>query len=126
MAEMNMGTLYDLNKNLVQKNISALEEGVLNSKKEIIKNFLRNTKDTYYMLLCHEQRDYTIFRIDTLEDNKYNEMISILIDECLKNRGIIKSIELTKDKQAIEIWLMIEEEAFVYYLFPYGEAVITV
>ncbi len=126
MAEMNMGTLYDLNKNLVQKNISALEEGVLNSKKEIIKNFLRNTKDNYYMLLCHEQRDYTIFRIDTLEDNKYNEMISILIDECLKNRGIIKSIELTKDKQAIEIWLMIEGEAFVYYLFPYGEAVITV
>lgn len=126
MAEMNMGTLYDLNKNLVQKNISALEEGVLNSKKEIIKNFLRNTKDTYYMLLCHEQRDYTIFRIDTLENNKYNEMISILIDECLKNRGIIKSIELTKDKQAIEIWLMIKEEAFVYYLFPYGEAVITV
>ncbi len=126
MAEMNMGTLYDLNKNLVQKNISALEEGVLNSKKEIIKNFLRNTKDTYYMLLCHEQRDYTIFRINALEDNKYNEMINILIDECLKNRGIIKSIELTKDKQAIEIWLMIEEEAFVYYLFPYGEAVIAV
>lgn len=126
MAEMNMGTLYDLNKNLVQKNISALEEGVLNSKKEIVKNFLRDTKDTYYMLLCHEQRDYTVFKIDTLEDSKYNEMISILIDECLKNRGIIKSIELTKDKQAIEIWLMIEEEAFVYYLFPYGEAVITV
>lgn len=126
MAEMNMGTLYDLNKNLIQKNISALEEGVLNSKKEIVKNFLRDTKDTYYMLLCHEQRDYTVFKIDTLEDSKYNEMISILIDECLKNRGIIKSIELTKDKQAIEIWLMIEEEAFVYYLFPYGEAVITV
>lgn len=126
MAEMNMGTLYDLNKNLVQKNISALEEGVLNSKKEIVKNFLRDTKDTYYMLLCHEQRDYTVFKIDTLEDSKYNEMISILIDECLKNRGIIKSIELTKDKQAIEIWLMIEEEAFVYYLFPYSEAVITV
>ena len=126
MAEMNIGTLYDLNKNLVQKNISALEKGVLNSKKEIIKNFLRDTKDTYYMLLCHEQRDYTVFKIDTLKDSKYNEMISILIDECLKNRGIIKSIELTKDKQAIEIWLMIEEEAFVYYLFPYGEAVITV
>lgn len=126
MAEMNIGTLYDLNKNLVQKNISALEKGVLNSKKEIIKNFLRDTKDTYYMLLCHEQRDYTVFKIDTLEDSKYNEMISLLIDECLKNRGIIKSIELTKDKQAIEIWLMIEEEAFVYYLFPYGEAVITV
>lgn len=126
MAEMNIGTLYDLNKNLVQKNISALEKGVLNSKKEIIKNFLRDTKDTYYMLLCHEQRDYTVFKIDTLEDSKYNEMISILIDECLKNRGIIKSIELTKDKQAIEIWLMIEEEAFVYYLFPYSEAVITV
>lgn len=126
MAEMNIGTLYDLNKNLVQKNISALKEGVLNSKKEIVKNFLRDTKDTYYMLLCHEQRDYTVFKIDTLEDSKYNGMISILIDECLKNRGIIKSIELTKDKQAIEIWLMIEEEAFVYYLFPYGEAVITV
>ena len=31
-----------------------------------------------------------------------------------------------KDEQAIEIWLSIDEEAFVYYFFPYDNAVIEI
>ena len=42
------------------------------------------------------------------------------------NRGLIKGIDLTKDEQAIEIWLSIDEEAFVYYFFPYDNAVIEI
>ena len=36
---IDMGTLYDLNKNLVKQNEVELTEAVLNSKKEIVKNF---------------------------------------------------------------------------------------
>ena len=41
-------------------------------------------------------------------------------------RSLIKGIDLTKNEQAIEIWLSIDEEAFVYYFFPYDNAVIEI
>ena len=55
-----MGSLYDMNKTIV-KDMPALAEGVINSKKEIIKNFITDTNNFYYMLLCNERKDYTLF-----------------------------------------------------------------
>lgn len=127
MNEVALGTLYDVNKGLVAKNEIELTEGVINSKKEIVKNFIMKTENAHYMLLCKEQSDYTIFRRYNMEDSeKAMEISNILIDECLKNRGEIRGIDLTKDKDAIEIWLLIEEEAYCYYFFPYDAAVIEV
>lgn len=127
MSDVTLGTLYDVNKNLVAKNEIQLTEGVINSKKEIVKNFIMKTENAHYMLLCKEQSDYTIFRRYNMEDTeKAMEISNILIDECLKNRGEIRGIDLTKDKDAIEIWLLIEEEAYCYYFFPYDAAVIEV
>ena len=51
MSDISLGTLYDVNKNLVLKNEIKLTDGVLNSKKEIITNFMRKMNNTYYMLL---------------------------------------------------------------------------
>ena len=127
MSDVTLGTLYDVNKGLVAKNEIELTEGVINSKKEIVKNFIMKTENAHYMLLCKEQSDYTIFRRYNMEDSeKAMEISNILIDECLKNRGEIRGIDLTKDKDAIEIWLIIEEEAYCYYFFPYDAAVIEV
>ena len=75
------------------------------------------------MLLCNDRKDYTIFRRAST-NNVGTELINILIDECLKNRGKTKSIELTEAKDAIEIWLSIDEESYCYYFFPYDTAVI--
>lgn len=139
--EIALGTLYDLNKTLVEKGELELTEGILNSKKEIVKNFIVNTNNSYYMLLCNEQKDFTIFNITSCNcdreegDNsnchkcqkeKIKECVNILVDECLKNRGAIKGIDITKDKGAIEIWLSIDGEAYVYYFFPYDAALIQV
>ena len=127
MSDVTLGTLYDVNKGLVAKNEIELTEGVINSKKEIVKNFIMKTENAHYMLLCKEQSDYTIFRRYNMEDTeKAMEISNILIDECLKNRGEIRGIDLTKDRDAIEIWLLIEEEAYCYYFFPYDAAVIEV
>ena len=127
MSDVTLGTLYDVNKGLVAKNEIELTEGVINSKKEIVKNFIMKTENAHYMLLCKEQSDYTIFRRYNMEDTeKAMEISNILIDECLKNRGEIRGIDLTNDKSAIEIWLLIEEEAYCYYFFPYDAAVIEV
>lgn len=127
MSDISLGTLYDVNKNLVLKNEIELTDGVLNSKKEIITNFMRQMNNAYYMLLCNERKDYTVFKMnDKDNDDLIREIVSILVDECLKNRGEIRGIDLTKDKDAIEIWLIIEDEAYCYYFFPYDAAIIEV
>ena len=127
-TEFALGTLYDLNKGLVQQNEVKLSEGVLNSKKEIIKNFLIKTNNNYYMLLSNERKDYTIFTMGSNDgytyEDKSKRLVSILVDECLVNRGEIRGIDITKDKGAIEIWMSIEEESYVYYFFPYDTAII--
>lgn len=129
-SEIAIGTLYDLNKDLVKKTEIKLAEGVLNSKKEIIKNFIYKTNNNYYMLLCNERKDYTIFDFKRDRDN-YDwdtpvcmNCAKCLVDECLTNRGEIRGIDLTKDKSAIEIWMIIDDDAYVYYFFPYDNGVI--
>lgn len=123
-SNITLGTAYEINKNLVEKYEKELTIEELQNKKNEIINFIQETKGQYYMLLCNDKKDYTIFNI--LNKNNIEEMINILVDECLKNRGIIKGIDLTKDKCAIEIWLSINNEAFCYYFFKYDDAVIEI
>ena len=116
-----MGTLYDLNKSIVEKNIDALSKEDMQNKKNLIIKFLEDTDNIYYMLLCNDRKDYTVFHhldtnIECLQD--------VLIDECLPNRGYTKSIELTKNNDAIEIWISIDGDSYCYYFFPYDEAII--
>lgn len=125
--ELCIGTLYDLNKEIVKQQETKLSEATLNSKKEIIKNFIDKSDNYYFMLLCNERKDYTIFEFT--EGRKWTERCmdcaKCLVDECLINRGEIRGIDLTKDKDAIEIWMIIDDNAYVYYFFPYDTGVIT-
>ena len=122
--DLGIGTLYDVNKTLVEKQEKKLSEGILNSKKEIVKNFIEKTNNVYYMLLSNERKDYTIFKL-TSKDNSM-ELSKCLIDECLFNRGEIRGIDITQDKGAIEIWMIIDNEAYVYYFFPYDAALVEI
>lgn len=127
MAEqISLGTLYDINKNLIKQE-KTLTEGNLNSKIQIITDYIIKCNNYYYMLLCNERKDYTVFHWNNICNSKdAKEIAEILVKECLTNRGEIKSIELTQNKDAIEIWLVVEDEAYVYYFFPYDKAVIEV
>ena len=125
--EIEFGTLYDINKNIIKQNEIKLSEGILNSKKQIITDFIKKCKNSYYMLLCNERKDYTVFRwVNISNDDDAREIAQILVDECLINRGEIRGIDLTKTKDAIEIWMVIDDEAYVYYFFPYDNAIIEV
>ena len=125
-TNITLGNNYDINKQLVQKYEKKLTDEQLNKKKEIIANFVNNSTDYYFMLLCNEKKDYTVFEFT--EGKKWTErcadLAKCLVDECLINRGEIRGIDLTEDKQAIEIWLSIDGESFVYYFFPYEKGVI--
>jgi ubiquitin C-terminal hydrolase len=74
------------------------------------------------MLLCRERYDFTVFHLyEKLNRNPPEAAAKELID-VLKNRGKILSIE--KFANYWEIWLAIDEEAFVYYLFNCDDWVI--
>lgn len=124
-SDISIGTLYDLNKTMVEQGKKLSTTALENKKGDIIR-FLASTENQYYMLLCHEKRDYTIFRLTKKELENRTEIANILIDECLVNRGDVKGIDLTKDKGAIEIWLSIDGEAYVYYFFPYDSALVEI
>lgn len=123
---INLGTLYDINKDIIEKNIAALTEEEMQEKKKLIEEYIGNTNNEYYMLLCNDRKDYTVFRRTAIgdEDSIGCCLIDILIDECLPNRGKTKSIEYTENKDAIEIWVSIDGESYCYYFFPYDTAII--
>lgn len=118
MSEVSLGTVYDINKNLMSKE-KCLSNSALRKKiQEIDRNFFLKG---YYMLLCHEERDYTVFDIITDANAGY---AARELKACLENRGEILSIDKTKDNVAYEIWIRKSKGNFVYYLFPYNEGVI--
>lgn len=134
VAQVAIGTLYDLNKGVIEKNVKALTQEELNNKKDLIIDFINNSNNEYYMMLCNERKDYTIFHrnkkdddgefLDRCEGYAGDYFEKVLIEECLPNRGQTKSIEWTEDKGAIEIWISIDGESYCYYLFPYDTAII--
>ena len=85
-----------------------------------------NISNELFVSLKNSAKSIIDYIIDKDNDDSVREIVSILVDECLRNRGEIRGIDLTKDKDAIEIWLIIEDEAYCYYFFPYDAAIIEV
>ena len=126
MSEVNMGTLYDINKVAIEKEGALNRPTFLNKIKEVEKYFREKTttKNHYFMLLCNELKDYTVFNFMS------NNFIQAAEDvrECLINRGKVYSIERTEDNIAMEIWIKYEDddELHCWYLFPYDNGVIEI
>lgn len=123
-STLSLGSLYDVNKNLIENYGKEITSEEIIQKKEEIINFVKNTKGQYYMLLCNDRKDYTVFNV--LNKNNLTEMANVLVDECLINRGVIKGIDLTQTKDAIEIWLSIGKESYCYYFFNYDNGIIEI
>ena len=116
---LTMGTIYDMNKNLVKQTCKPLSLNKIRNLCNNVKTFATKTENEYFMMLCHEERDYTVFKIEDIS------MFPSDLMECLTNRGDIVSIEPTEDKQAYEIWIdKGEEEPYCYYFFPYDAAIV--
>lgn len=117
MAEAQIN-LYELNQENYAK-IEPLDSIWLNRKFAKIEEAMTGR---YWMLLCHENRDYTIFNLSYSEKTG---SIAKDLKETLFNRGLIVDIE-DKENGAYEIWVRNSEktEAHAYYLFNYDEGVI--
>lgn len=135
--DLTMGNLYDVNKNIMAEYGHELTHMELPQKQEMLKDWFNKNVNNYAMMLCHDRRDYTVFHLGPI-NTCYATAAKEVID-CCKNRGAIYSIDLTDNKDAIEIWIKIEnkftkkknskeenpgEDFYCFYLFPYDEAVI--
>lgn len=126
MAEINMGTLYDANKDIMSKQepISLREWA---EKSKALVEFCKKTQNQYYMLLNRETYNFTLFNFGAKNNHASLNTRKLIYDElkiCLQNRGEVLSIELTQQEDAYEIWIRDDEQILVYYFFPYDIGVI--
>ena len=121
MAEISLGDLYSFNKQGMAQE-SPLDPILLfNKARETVIDIL-TVKDTkYWMLLCNERKDYTIFNLIAPDADSF----SADLVETLKNRGLVLSIDKQEDGN-FEIWIRDPDtkENFVYYLFNYNYGVV--
>ena len=123
-------SLYELNRQIIKQQ-GPLEEKDIKSKMDMLKEF-SNTFEKYSLLYGREINYFTLFVKD---ENWELESLDIGVIECLNNIGTIYSIEYTKEKDAIEIWVEVETnidteeiEKLItcMYLFPYDAGIVKV
>ena len=123
-------SLYELNRSIIKQQ-GPLEEKDIKSKMDMLKEF-SNTFEKYSLLYGREINYFTLFVKD---ENWELESLDLGVIECLNNIGTIYSIEYTKEKDAIEIWIEVEinsdtEESekliTCMYLFPYDAGIVKV
>ena len=123
MAEITMGNLHDINKQLSeQMPVKTTPEIMAFYPK--ISDWFEYHIDKYAMLLCHEQKDFTLFNKVSDLNTMAGEATKALF-ECIENRGKLVSLD-PADGDAWEIWIRINNEDYCYYLFNYDAAVIEV
>ena len=117
-------TAYDLNKQIIAQ-MGILEEKDILKACNDLTQFVENTKQTYYMLLCRDINYYTLFYVyqGIVVPNGLNHFAEDVID-CVQDIGAIKSIEPAPG-DAFEIWVHpVEGDPMAMYLFPYDAGVI--
>lgn len=120
--DINAGNMYDYNKELVKNYEKPLTHVELAARQETLEGFFKDKVVKYAMLLCHEQRDYTLFNLKATSTAIHQAAKEVIL--CCMNRGEVVGIDKTDDGLAYEIWIIIDDEAYCYYLFPYDQAVI--
>ena len=119
MAEIGLGSLYDYNKNRI-KLLPALSKSKIEEGKNKIKVFMCKKTDKYYMLLCRELNDYSIFILnDDIAEFK------AAMRDCIVNRGFCKGIDKQEDG-AWEIWIQTDKDSLpnAYYFFNCDQCII--
>lgn len=135
MGEVNLGTLYDMNKMAMAEapamSADEIKAAILNMADVYNEN--GNCEFHYYMLLCRDIYDFTLF--SNAECGRMLRTTSFTADltECLVNRGEVLSIEKVENEgKAFEIWMRLvnpdtaESAVFAYYFFPYDNGVIAI
>lgn len=117
-SNISMG-LYDMNKQIISQ-LPTLTTDDLLEKLPLVEELHNKYNNEYYMLYGKEISYFTLFKLKQVESFPHEAI------DCLQNIGPIKAIDLTEDKDAIEAWVMADDEATCLYLFPYDNGLVVV
>lgn len=112
MANVEMGTLYDLNKQVLAQ-LPPQDKDTMNYNWNVIGDWFGKDKNRWFMLMCKERSDFTFIHIT---DNKFTKAIQEL-KEILQERGEVLSIQYQHGEDSFEIWVRTETEIFMFMLF---------
>lgn len=122
LDDMNLNlSLYDLNKSTIAQLPLATEEDKANYALEL-DEYQDATQANYYMMLCHDYHYYTILHHN--HDASAIDGFGVTVLDCLNNTGDLITMEYDKEQKAYEIWMKINDEAYVFYLFNYDIGVV--
>ena len=122
MTEFDLGmNLYEFNKKGMDQLDPVDPISLFTQIQDIVEDILTVSDAKYWMLLCNERKDYTVFNLINPDINTFASDIK----ETLDNRGQVLSIDKQEDGN-FEIWIrdFDTKENFVYYLFNYTYGVI--
>ena len=114
MAHLELGTAYDMQKGVVSQ-LYPMTKAAINDALEKVKNMVAKTGNRYYMLLCREKADYTIFNIGTDVPRAYDRL-AMELKTCIKSRGRTKVIDA--NDEVAQLWIQDGDEVSLYYFFP--------
>lgn len=127
LAISNFST-YEANKMLMNQNGKPISISKLNTiigdMAVRFRKWVWDNKCKYFMLLCKDRNDYTLFNI--IDANFDIQELKAALKDCFVNRGDVYDIHYEKNTDAYEIWLKIDDEFYAYYLFPYDVGVIEI
>lgn len=70
--------------------------------------------NNYYLMLCRDYNYYTVFHY---EPKIIADSFGKSVLDCLADVGKIKTLDWNEEQGAIEIWMSINDNIYMFYLF---------
>ena len=113
MADVEVGTLYELNKQIMAQ-LPPQSKDMMNHNWTIIGDWFSKNQKRWFMLMCKERSDFTLLHIT---DYQFTKGLFEL-KEILAERGKVLAIQYIHGEDTFEIWLKDHNgEVFMFMLF---------
>ena len=109
--------LYDMNKQIIAQ-LPDLTDW--DRVEELLNDFHEIWQNEYYMMYGKEISYFTLFKV--VNKNLFGSVVM----DCIPCIGTVKAIDLTEARDAIEIWVINNDEPTCLYLFPYDMGLVQV
>lgn len=121
---MNLGSLYDMNRYFYEKMDSMKESKRRELMVAVGLWFSSKPNQRYFMFLCKELSDYTIFHFDSYNYSAAKEEL----DSLVSSRGELKDIQYNHDTDTYDFWVQSVQDNSIhmYKLFACNDFIIEV
>lgn len=118
-----LGTQYELNKQAIGQ-LTPMSKETFSEKTISMSLWVssRPFENKYFMFLCNDLHDYTIFNFETTNYEKGREELKKLI----ASRGIPVSIDYNSEQGYYEVWVKKKGQIYMYLFFDCTDFIIEV